>query len=73
MERADPAWRSRSAKALSHDGLAGGVNGKAEVADHGGDQGATHDAAGNEGKKSGPERRQAQPAAGGRPWWPATK
>ena len=49
---------------LGHDGLARGVKGKAKVIDHGGDQRAAHDAAGNEGRKRGPERRSyAQPVA----------
>ena len=50
---------------LGHDGLARSAKGEAEVVDHGGDQGAAHDAAGHEGGKRSPEcRAKAQPAAG---------
>ena len=42
---------------LHHGELARGAKGKADVVDHGGDQGAAHDAAGNEGGKRSPKRR----------------
>ena len=47
---------------LGHDRLAWGATGKAEGVDHGGDQGAAHDAAGNEGRKRGPERAVRRPS-----------
>ena len=59
---------------LGHDGLARSAKGEAEVVDHGGDQGAAHDAAGHEDGKHGPKRRAlAHTTAGDACGGPATK
>ena len=45
-----------------HDGLVRDAKGEAEVVDHGGHQGAAHDATGDEGRERNPKRRaEAQP------------
>ena len=55
-----------------HDGLVRDAKGVAEVVDHGGHQGAVHDATGDESRERDAQRR-AEAQCRRRPWWLATR